>query len=117
MLQDSHSAATLAITGLHDIEESILSPKWGMTGRSDAAVHVTIHSPSPSHNADVGLSASTEKFASFAGSGLMPLEIKAGSNWAMAEHEMQTRLYALLMEERYRMCLICFAFVIRFSYR
>ncbi|KAI5450129.1 DNA replication endonuclease-helicase Dna2 [Naganishia albida] len=26
MLQDSHSAATLAITGLHDIEESILSP-------------------------------------------------------------------------------------------
>jgi hypothetical protein len=101
-LQNFYSPATLAITGLHDIEESILSPKWGMTGRSDASVHVTIK-----QTAGVETSASTKgaKLDRIE-SGPKPLEIKAGSNWAMSEHETQTRLYALMMEERYRMSLL-----------
>lgn len=105
-LQRADSAATLAITGLHDIEESILSPKWGMTGRSDASVHVTIKK----QTAGVETSASA-KSANLdrAESGPKPLEIKAGSNWAMAEHEAQTRLYALMMEERYRKSLLSLA--------
>jgi DNA replication ATP-dependent helicase Dna2 len=104
-LQNPYSAATLAITGLHDIEESILSPKWGMTGRSDASVHVTIK-----QTAGVETSAST-KGANLCHveSGPKPLEIKSGSNWAMPEHEAQTRLYALMMEERYRESLLSLA--------
>lgn len=103
MLQNQYSNATLVITGLHDIEESILSPKWGMTGRSDASVHVSISAP----KGDPESSDPANPSMLYIQSGPMPLEIKTGSNWAEGEHKAQTRLYALLMEERYRMCLTC----------
>lgn len=92
MLHDS--MAKLAITGLHDIEESIWSPKWGMKGKVDASVHATIQVPVPKGKpraADPGQTG-----------GPMPFEIKTGRAIGVLEHRAQTMLYTLLMEERYR---------------
>ncbi|KAJ9114076.1 hypothetical protein QFC22_005896 [Naganishia vaughanmartiniae] len=93
-----NSLAKLAITGLHDIEEAIWSPKWGMKGKIDASVQATIRRPDkkakpgcPSFEAD-----------SQCQSGPMPFEIKTGRAVGVMEHRAQTMLYTLLMEERYR---------------
>ena len=86
--------AKLAITGFHDIEESIWSPKWGMKGKVDASVHATIQAPAAKGKGkpiDVGPTA-----------GPMPFEIKTGRAIGVMEHRAQTMLYTLLMEERYR---------------
>jgi DNA replication ATP-dependent helicase Dna2 len=82
--------AKMSITGLHDIEESIWSPKWGMKGKVDASVHATIDVPPGKGARQPG------------GSGPMPFEIKTGRAVGVMEHRAQTMLYTLLMEERYR---------------
>lgn len=84
----------MAITGLHDIEESIWSPKWGMKGKVDASVHATIQAPPSKGNTGTSRGQS--------GSGPMPFEIKTGRAVGVMEHRAQTMLYTLLMEERYR---------------
>jgi DNA replication ATP-dependent helicase Dna2 len=75
----------LAICGLHDTEEDIWSPRFGLKGKLDASVQVVLDEQNKSGD----------------GSKLsMPLEIKTG--WmASMEHRAQTMLYTVLMEERY----------------
>lgn len=93
-----NSLAKLAITGLHDIEEAIWSPKWGMKGKIDASVQATIQLPDK--KAKPGFpSLATEGQSE---SGPMPFEIKTGRAVGVMEHRAQTMLYTLLMEERYR---------------
>jgi DNA replication ATP-dependent helicase Dna2 len=87
--------AKLAITGLHDIEESIWSPKWGMKGKVDASVHAIIQVPTPKGKMQ------TVPQPGETG-GPMPFEIKTGRAIGVMEHRAQTMLYTLLMEERYR---------------
>lgn len=79
-----NSKSTLAISGLHEIEESIWSPKWGMKGKVDASVEALI---SDSHVDSLQQ---------------MPLEIKTGRSVGVMEHRAQTMLYTFLMEERYQ---------------
>ncbi|KAK6910521.1 hypothetical protein I203_104553 [Kwoniella mangroviensis CBS 8507] len=77
----------LAISGLHEVEEDIWSPKWGLKGKVDASVQAKIiRDPSKSQEA--------EEFVS-------PLEIKTGRSVGVMAHRAQTMLYTLLMEDRY----------------
>ncbi|KAI9456742.1 AAA domain-containing protein [Russula earlei] len=76
--------ALLAICSLHDIEEDIWSPTYGLRGKLDASVQaVVFRNPG---------SSSTHP---------APLEIKTGRTVAGLEHRAQTMLYTLLMQERY----------------
>jgi DNA replication ATP-dependent helicase Dna2 len=96
-----NSMSKLSLSGLHDIEESIWSPKWGMKGKVDASVHANIVRGQSSKM-------STDKPCLTAGSmdeeQPMPFEIKTGRAVGVMEHRAQTMLYTLLMEERYRTC-------------
>ena len=77
----------LAISGLHDIEEDIWSPKWGLKGKVDASVQAIIER-NPGKPGGV-----VENVA--------PLEIKTGRAIGVMAHRAQTMLYTLLMEDRY----------------
>ncbi len=100
------SMSTLSISGLHDIEESIFSPKWGMRGKVDASVQISLaQAPEvkqtgryrhPTMKAGL-VSVASKVFT-------MPFEIKTGRAVGVMEHRAQTMLYTLLMEERYREC-------------
>lgn len=74
---------TLAINGLHDIEEDIWSPKWGLKGKVDASVQAVMKKDGE-----------TTEFVA-------PLEIKTGRSIGGVAHRAQTMLYTLLMEDRY----------------
>jgi DNA replication ATP-dependent helicase Dna2 len=92
-----NSTSRLALTGLHDIEESIWSPKWGMKGKVDASVQATLvtgksNSRNKKETAEEGREETIPK----------PFEIKTGRAVGIMEHRAQTMLYTLLMEERYR---------------
>ncbi|OCF42705.1 DNA replication ATP-dependent helicase Dna2 [Kwoniella heveanensis CBS 569] len=77
----------LAICGLHEVEEDIWSPKWGLKGKVDASVQAKIiRDPAK-------ISDCEEHVA--------PLEIKTGQTVGMMAHRAQTMLYTLLMEDRY----------------
>ena len=77
----------LAITGLHDIEEDIWSPKWGLKGKVDASVQASIiRYPMKGQQAEEHVA---------------PLEIKTGRSVGIMAHRAQTMLYTLLMEDRY----------------
>jgi DNA replication ATP-dependent helicase Dna2 len=78
-------ASLLAITGLHDIEEDIWSPKWGLKGKVDASVQASIKRPGHQE----------------AEANVAPLEIKTGRAIGVMAHRAQTMLYTLLMEGRY----------------
>ncbi|KAI0946663.1 hypothetical protein AcW1_010068 [Taiwanofungus camphoratus] len=86
----------LAISRLHDIEEDIWSPTYGLKGKLDASVQVVVsdidHSSSPF--AKAAPRKATQNLT-------MPLEIKTGRAVAGMEHRAQTMLYTLLMAERY----------------
>ena len=88
ILSDTRAAhgetATLAISSLHDIEEDIWSPTYGLRGKLDASVQAVVVR-------DQG-STSTHP---------APFEIKTGRAVAGLEHRAQTMLYTLLMQERY----------------
>lgn len=78
----------LAINGLHDIEEDIWSPKWGLKGKVDASVQARIiRDPSV--------------LAKLVEENIAPLEIKTGRAVGVMAHRAQTMLYTLLMEDRY----------------
>lgn len=79
----------MSITGLHDIEESIWSPKWGLKGKVDASIQAAL------------LDSAMVKGAN-APQHILPFEIKTGRAVGVMEHRAQTMLYTLLMEERYR---------------
>ncbi|KAL7423852.1 DNA replication endonuclease-helicase Dna2 [Cryptotrichosporon argae] len=78
--------AKLAISGLHDVEEDIWSPKWGLKGKVDASVQ-----------ARVVLDQKTGQVEEH----VAPLEIKTGRSVGVLAHRAQTMLYTLLMEDRY----------------
>ncbi|ORY35636.1 putative DNA replication helicase dna2 [Naematelia encephala] len=78
----------LAIVGLHDIEEDIWSPKWGLKGKVDASVQAQIVRDPTRKLGEV-----EEHVA--------PLEIKTGRSVGVMAHRAQTMLYTLLMEDRY----------------
>lgn len=73
------------ITGLHDIEEDIWSPKWGLKGKIDASVQIRLRREGSSETQDL----------------IAPLEIKTGRSISGLSHRAQTLLYTLLMEDRY----------------
>ena len=80
----------LAITQLHDVEEDIWSPTYGLKGKLDATVQILISSPAT-------LLTQTRTMATHP----TPLEIKTGRAIAGIEHRAQTLLYTLLASDRY----------------
>ncbi|CDZ96213.1 DNA replication helicase [Phaffia rhodozyma] len=89
-----NSKERLALTGLHDIEEDIRSPMWGLQGKIDVSIQATL--------LDTGLgSGSAGKKERTSQSWTMPFEIKTGRAVGVMEHRAQTMLYTLLMEDRY----------------
>ena len=77
----------LSINGLHEVEEEIWSPKWGLKGKVDASVQAMI----------VNQGASSDQGETH----VAPLEIKTGKSVGVMAHRAQTMLYTLLMEDRY----------------
>ena len=73
---------------MHDIEEDIWSPKWGLKGKVDASVQALFKR--------AGQDEAEETIA--------PLEIKTGRSVGVMAHRAQTMLYTLLMEDRYGKC-------------
>ncbi|KAF6760438.1 AAA domain-containing protein [Ephemerocybe angulata] len=90
--RSSDSAALLAIPQLHEIEEDIWSPKYGLKGKVDATVEAVI-AETPPASSSPSIPAIT--------SGPRPFEIKTGRSLAGLEHRAQTMLYTLLASERY----------------
>ncbi|KAI0056156.1 Dna2-domain-containing protein [Artomyces pyxidatus] len=82
----------LAITDLHDVEEDIWSPTYGLKGKLDASVQASISSLPSSSTSFLTLPPISRP---------VPLEIKTGRAVAGMEHRAQTMLYTLLMSERY----------------
>lgn len=87
----------LAITHLHDVEEDIWSPTYGIKGKLDATVQAKIlapPAPTPFTRAAPSLSSTTTTYPT-------PLEIKTGRAIAGTEHRAQTLLYTILASTRY----------------
>ncbi|KIJ63491.1 hypothetical protein HYDPIDRAFT_175890 [Hydnomerulius pinastri MD-312] len=82
----------LAITELHDVEEDIWSPTYGLKGKLDASVRAIIAESTVNKYVKQEPLLSTHT---------MPFEIKTGRSIAGMEHRAQTMLYTLLTEERY----------------
>ncbi|KAJ3545844.1 hypothetical protein NMY22_g2278 [Coprinellus aureogranulatus] len=102
----------LAIPELHEIEEDIWSPKYGLKGKVDATVEAVITEKAPivskngMMNKYLAPSAKPSPSSSntatpTATSGPRPFEIKTGRTLAALEHRAQTMLYTLLASERY----------------
>ena len=83
-------AALLAISKVHDFEEDIWSPTYGIKGKLDATVEAVILDRS-----------SRFSFKPIITRGPQPFEIKTGRTVAGMEHRAQTMLYTLLTAERY----------------
>lgn len=96
-----NSMSKLAISGLHDIEESIWSPKWGMKGKVDASVHAKVVVAAKPERGSAS-KALTSVPGEDEDDEPKPFEIKTGRAVGVMEHRAQTMLYTLLMEERYR---------------
>jgi DNA replication ATP-dependent helicase Dna2 len=96
-----NSMSKLALSGLHDIEESIWSPKWGMKGKVDASIHAKVVVGNKPENKN-SKPARKEPVEGDEDDRPMPFEIKTGRAIGVMEHRAQTMLYTLLMEERYR---------------
>lgn len=93
------SEELLAISGLHDIEEDIWSPKWGLKGKVDASVQAAIVRKGP--NKTKSAYAPKTAPATDEDEVIAPLEIKTGRAVGLMAHRAQTMLYTLLMEDRY----------------
>ena len=81
---------------MHDIEEDIWSPRYGLKGKLDASVQATITDIEDASNPFTIACPKRNTFSHPA-----PLEIKTGRAVAGMEHRAQTTLYTLLMSERY----------------
>ncbi|GJE93896.1 DNA replication ATP-dependent helicase/nuclease DNA2 [Phanerochaete sordida] len=89
-------SSLLAIAGLHDIEEDIWSPAYGLKGKVDASVQAVVADIEDATNPFTAAKPTRRTAAHPA-----PLEIKTGRAVAGMEHRAQTMLYTLLMAERY----------------
>lgn len=85
----------IALTAIHDIEEEIWSPKYGLKGKIDATVEAAIIE----EPMKVGFFFNKELFTQECN--IFPLEIKTGRKPNGVEHTAQTMLYTLLMSDRY----------------
>jgi len=81
------------ITTLHDVEEDIWSPTYGIKGKLDASVQVLIQEQMETIKKAFG-NPDTRQWT-------LPFEIKTGRAVGVLEHRAQTMLYTLLMAERY----------------
>ncbi|OBZ77918.1 DNA replication ATP-dependent helicase/nuclease DNA2 [Grifola frondosa] len=99
-LTNTRSAAgqtsVLAISKLHDFEEDIWSPTYGLKGKLDASVQAVISDIDSASNPYTKASPKAATHSS-----PMPFEIKTGRTVGGMEHRAQTMLYTLLMAERY----------------
>ncbi|GJJ13038.1 hypothetical protein Clacol_007287 [Clathrus columnatus] len=86
------TVSRLAITELHDVEEEIWSPTYGLKGKIDASVDTLISQ---------GFQDIRKYSTSHTGKWTLPLEIKTGHSVNVMEHRAQTILYTLLVAERY----------------
>lgn len=89
--------ALLAISDLHDIEEDIWSPTYGLKGKIDASVQAVVSESEVPDN-PFTKACPTHKTTNSP----LPFEIKTGRTVAGMEHRAQTMLYTLLMAERYK---------------
>lgn len=79
------------MTRVVNIEESIWSPAFGLKGKIDATVEVTIHRGRPR---DPSFPVEEERL-------IVPLELKSGRPEVTNAHRAQVVLYALMMSDRY----------------
>ena len=104
----------LALTALHDVEEDIWSPTYGLKGKVDASVQVLIEQKKEATTSKLSChkpgNSDTRIWT-------MPFEIKTGRSTGLSEHRAQTMLYTLLMAERYgALLLLCSFPVLDFDY-
>lgn len=101
-MYDAHSKAPtearLCISEIHDIEEDIWSPRFGLKGKIDVSLHTRMRDSDAGLGAGVPFARAKAKQVSQA---TMPFEIKTGRTVAANEHRAQTMLYTLLMADRY----------------
>ncbi|KAH9923850.1 Dna2-domain-containing protein [Fomitopsis serialis] len=90
----------LAIGKLHDIEEDIWSPTYGLKGKVDASVQAIIVDTDDGPRDNPFTKAGPPR-KNVPQTWTMPFEIKTGRAVAGMEHRAQTMLYTLLMAERY----------------
>lgn len=91
----------LAITTLHDVEEDIWAPTWGLKGKLDASLQVLLEEPKTTSGKTLSTLPHIRSYST-------PLEIKTGRSVTGLEHRAQTLLYAILMADRYGVsCLRC----------
>ncbi|KIM55426.1 hypothetical protein SCLCIDRAFT_17374 [Scleroderma citrinum Foug A] len=90
--ETANQSSFLALTELHDVEEDIWCPKYGLKGKLDASVQAVI--------AESAVNKHTKNIPVLT-THTMPFEIKTGRSIAGMEHRAQTMLYTLLAEERY----------------
>ncbi|KAG1804110.1 Dna2-domain-containing protein [Suillus subaureus] len=88
----ANQSSLLAISQLHDVEEDIWSPTYGLKGKVDATVQAVIAESTIDKHVKKEPLRSTHT---------MPFEIKTGRAVAGMEHRAQTMLYTLLIAERY----------------
>ncbi|KAG1812287.1 Dna2-domain-containing protein [Suillus variegatus] len=88
----ANQSSLLAISQLHDVEEDIWSPTYGLKGKLDATVQAVISESTIDKRV---------KSQSLLSTHTMPFEIKTGRAVAGMEHRAQTMLYTLLIAERY----------------
>ncbi|TFK23313.1 Dna2-domain-containing protein [Coprinopsis marcescibilis] len=90
--RSSRNARTelLAITRVHEVEEDIWSPKYGLKGKLDVTVEAVVRE-----------GGAPALFPSPTTTGPRPFEIKTGKMIGGMEHRAQTMLYTLLASERY----------------
>ncbi|KAH8096830.1 Dna2-domain-containing protein [Cristinia sonorae] len=91
--------ALLAITDLHDVEEDIWSPTFGLKGKIDASVQAVV---TETEAADSPFKKALRNAPEKTTDSPMPFEIKTGRATAGMEHRAQTMLYTLLLAERYK---------------
>ncbi|MCO5599936.1 hypothetical protein L7F22_054043 [Adiantum nelumboides] len=91
------------VVEIHDVEEDIWSPMYGLKGFVDVSVEVQItERGSDGKNVPKGAIPCTSTTTS-----MMPLELKTGRSINMIEHRAQTMLYTLMMSDRYRRHIDC----------
>eukprot|EP00041_Stephanoeca_diplocostata_P009368 m.144256 g.144256 ORF g.144256 m.144256 type:complete len:1074 (-) comp17709_c0_seq2:82-3303(-) len=95
---DVHDRASTRAVTVHDvvdIEDTVWSPRFGLTGKVDATVRLCVaHGTPPRQNAPTAPAART----------LAPLELKTGkrSGMALLSHRAQVLLYVLMLQDKHR---------------
>jgi DNA replication ATP-dependent helicase Dna2 len=91
----------LAITKVHDVEEDIWSPTYGLKGKIDVTIQGIISDPIYSSTGTHRTNPRQTPLSRKVVDAPLPLEIKTGRASAGMEHRAQTMLYTLLLSERY----------------